>query len=425
MKPIISVKGIAKQYTLGSQLKAANSFREMILGVIASPFKNFRQLSGKDSSQQTFWALSNISFEVQPGEVVGVIGRNGAGKSTLLKILSRITTPTEGQIEYQGQMASLLEVGTGFHPELTGRENIYLNGAILGMGRQQITERLDDIVEFAEISKFLDTPVKRFSSGMYVRLAFSVAAHLNPDILIVDEVLAVGDQAFQQKCLGKLKDTGGDGRTVFFVSHNMTAVKSLCNRIIYLKDGKIEYDGSPDEAISRYLSVGKSGAAQWSDDTNKHDHLKKVSLSSNMNSDMSTEASTNLFQYSESIEVLIEFENTKRRAYRPAVRITDVFGNVLFTSWDKDSLAESDRKEVKKEVLVCSIPANLLKPAGYTLTAFAHVPDDNGNVKVEEVNFDITVSAEHCPIDLGRLGLIFPILEWQRHADAHKSNDKR
>jgi len=406
MKPIISVSGLAKQYVLGAQSKENASFREMLLGTIMSPFRNFKRLQGRDAGQQTFWALDDINFEVHPGEVVGVIGRNGAGKSTLLKILSRITSPTKGHIEYQGQMASLLEVGTGFHPELTGRENIYLNGAILGMSRQQIAERLDDIVEFAEISTFLDTPVKRFSSGMYVRLAFSVAAHLNPDILIIDEVLAVGDQEFQQKCLGKLKDTAGDGRTVFFVSHNMTAVKSLCSRIIYLKDGKIEYDGAPDEAIARYLSIDKSDAASWVDQGQKNRHLKKVSLSNGKGID------TNLFQYNESIFVSIELENNHNENYTPAVRVTDVFGNVLFTSWDKDSMGKN--KKGKLETLICNIPAKLLKPSRYTLTIFVHMLDKNGKIGFEEANFDITVSAENCPIDLGRLGLLFPTLEWKR-----------
>ena len=224
MKAAVSVNGVAKEYLLGSESISNQSFREMLLGALSSPFKKFKRLSGNDSQQERFWALRDISFEVERGEVVGIIGRNGAGKSTLLRVLSRITTPTQGEVRFRGRLASLLEVGTGFHPELTGRENIFLNGSILGMSRKEISARLDDIVEFAEIAKFLDTPVKRYSSGMYVRLAFSVAAHLDPDILVVDEVLAVGDLMFQQKCLGKLKDTSTDGRTVFFVSHNIAAV---------------------------------------------------------------------------------------------------------------------------------------------------------------------------------------------------------
>jgi lipopolysaccharide transport system ATP-binding protein len=207
--------------------------------------------TGRDSS---FWALSNVSFEVEPGEVVGIFGRNGAGKSTLLKILSRITEPTDGHIEVRGRMGSLLEVGTGFHPELSGRENIFLNGSLLGMRRTEINRKFDEIVAFSEIEKFLETPVKRYSSGMYVRLAFAVAAHLEPEILIVDEVLAVGDLAFQAKCLGKMHEVGKTGRTVLFVSHNMAAIKALCARGIYLSRGELAMDSGIDEAIDRYTA---------------------------------------------------------------------------------------------------------------------------------------------------------------------------
>ncbi len=405
MKPVISISDLAKQYVLGAQFKPQASFREMALNAIASPVRNFKRLRGSDSEQPTFWALKDINFSVQAGEVVGVIGRNGAGKSTLLKVLSRITSPTKGHIEYQGRLASLLEVGTGFHPELTGRENIYLNGAILGMSRNEINAQLDDIIEFAEIEKFLDTPVKRYSSGMYVRLAFSVAAHLSPDILVVDEVLAVGDQAFQQKCLGKLKDTAGDGRTVFFVSHNMTAVRNLCSRIIYLKDGQIEYDGDPDTAIAMYLSVDKSDSALWSDQDDQLEHLKQIRLFN------ASEINTNLFQYNENIDVSIELQNKKNGTITPAVRITDVFGNVLFTSWDKDFLG--DYTKASRQTLVCSIPAELLKPSNYILTVFVHSTNENGERIFEEANLDITISPEHCPIDSGRLGLLFPTLKWK------------
>ena len=208
---------------------------------------------------EEFWALKDVNFEIKRGEVVGIIGRNGAGKSTLLKVLSRITEPTTGRVEIRGRVASLLEVGTGFHPELTGRENIFLNGAILGMTQAEIKRKFDEIVAFAEVEKFLDTPVKRYSSGMYVRLAFAVAAHLEPEILIVDEVLAVGDAEFQKKCLGKMKDVAGDGRTVLFVSHNMAAVQSLCTRCIRLQGGSVTSTGSPSETISLHLSDGSTG----------------------------------------------------------------------------------------------------------------------------------------------------------------------
>jgi lipopolysaccharide transport system ATP-binding protein len=212
-------------------------------------------------TSEDFWALKDVSFEVKRGEVVGIIGRNGAGKSTLLKILSRITEPTEGRVRIKGRVASLLEVGTGFHPELSGRENIFLNGAILGMTKEEIKTKFDDIVAFAEIEKFLDTPVKRYSSGMYVRLAFAVAAHLEPEILLVDEVLAVGDSAFQKKCLGKMKSVAGEGRTVLFVSHNMAAIESLCDTCLLLNQGKKNSEGSSEEIIRRYMGLSNASCS--------------------------------------------------------------------------------------------------------------------------------------------------------------------
>ena len=252
MKPAISVEGISKEYLLGSEQIGQQSFREMIVGSLTTPFRKFKRLSGQDEEQERFWALKDVSFEVEQGEIVGVIGRNGAGKSTLLKILSRITTPTEGTIRYRGRLASLLEVGTGFHPELTGRENIYLNGAILGMSKSQVSSQLDKIVEFSNLRTYLDTPVKRYSSGMYVRLAFSVAAHLDPDILIIDEVLAVGDIGFQQRCLGKMKDVADDGRTVIVVSHNMSTISSLCESGIFLDQGVAQEKCDVEAAIQLY-----------------------------------------------------------------------------------------------------------------------------------------------------------------------------
>ena len=225
---------------------------------VRSPTSDLRPPTSVPASQEDFWALKDVSFEVKQGEVVGIIGRNGAGKSTLLKILSRITEPTTGRVEIDGRVASLLEVGTGFHPELTGRENIFLNGAILGMHRAEIKRKFDEIVAFAEVEKFLDTPVKRYSSGMYVRLAFAVAAHLEPEILIVDEVLAVGDAEFQKKCMGKMQDVASGGRTVLFVSHNMAAVQTLCGRGILLDQGRLILDGKSSEAVKHYLDVTPS-----------------------------------------------------------------------------------------------------------------------------------------------------------------------
>lgn len=246
-QPIIEVRGISKHYQLGAI--GATRLRDDVERV-------WDQITGRapKADEKEFWALRDVSFEVQPGEIVGIIGRNGAGKSTLLKILSRITNPSGGEVVMRGRVASLLEVGTGFHGDLTGRENIYLNGAILGMTKGEIRSKLDEIIAFAEIEKFIDTPVKRYSSGMYVRLAFAVAAHLEPEILIVDEVLAVGDQQFQQKCIGKMKSVSQNGRTVLFVSHSMDTVLKLCTQGIILSKGTTEFCGSPQEAAQRYFS---------------------------------------------------------------------------------------------------------------------------------------------------------------------------
>lgn len=261
---IIRVENLGKKYSIHHE----NHERYVALrDVMANAANRLKQqlTSAHQSypqSREDFWALQDISFEVRQGDRVGIIGRNGAGKSTLLKVLSRITEPTKGCIRLRGRVASLLEVGTGFHPELTGRENIFLNGAILGMCRQEIRQKFDEIVAFSEVEKFLDTPVKRYSSGMYVRLAFAVAAHLEPEILIVDEVLAVGDAQFQKKCLGKMKDVGKEGRTVIFVSHSMSAVQTLCSRGIVLGSGNVLLDGSSDEAIDLYLGTGSRLACE-------------------------------------------------------------------------------------------------------------------------------------------------------------------
>jgi ABC-type polysaccharide/polyol phosphate transport system ATPase subunit len=257
---IITARGLSKVYTLGRSTAGDGNFREALKRGITAPFRRLRELSGGRVADQEFWALRGVSFEVAEGEVVGLIGRNGAGKSTLLKILSRITEPTEGRVELRGRVGALLEVGTGFHPELSGRENIFLNGAILGMKRSEIVRQFDRIVDFAQIGRFLDTPVKRYSSGMYVRLAFAVAAHLEPEILIVDEVLAVGDAEFQRKCLGRMEELRTQkGRTVFLVSHNLEMIESLCTRCILLDEGRIVFDGKTSQALEQYRASGGRG----------------------------------------------------------------------------------------------------------------------------------------------------------------------
>ena len=250
MSPVISVENLSKKYIIGHQKQGHTNLRDVLTegakryaNKLIHPFATPQN----DPTHEEFWALKDVSFDIQQGDRVGIIGRNGAGKSTLLKILSRITEPTSGRVSIKGRVASLLEVGTGFHPELTGRENIFLNGAILGMSKAEIKKKFDEIVAFSEVEKFLDTPVKRYSSGMYVRLAFAVAAHLEPEILIVDEVLAVGDAQFQKKCLGKMQDAGTEGRTVLFVSHNMAAITKLCAKGIYLDRGLLHTAASASD----------------------------------------------------------------------------------------------------------------------------------------------------------------------------------
>ncbi len=257
----ITVQNLSKRYTIGRQTANGDGLRHAFDAMLRNPFAWLRERNrARRATREDFWALKDVSFEIKRGDAVAIIGRNGAGKSTLLKILSRITEPTEGRIDLHGRVASLLEVGTGFHQELTGRENIYLNGAILGMTHAEIRRKFDEIVAFSEIEKFLDTPVKRYSSGMYVRLAFAVAAHLEPEILIVDEVLAVGDANFQRKCLGKMEEVAHGGRTVLFVSHNMPAVQALCSQAIYLQAGSIRGAGDAEPIIGQYLA--ETGSAQ-------------------------------------------------------------------------------------------------------------------------------------------------------------------
>lgn len=251
MNPIIRVENLSKRYSIGEQQRSYTTLREHIVDAARAPFRTLRR--NEINEKSSFWALRDLSFEVMPGEVVGIVGRNGAGKSTLLKILSRITKPTNGRIELYGRIGSLLEVGTGFHPELTGRENIFLNGTILGMSHKEVAKKFDEIIDFAGIGEFLDTTVKHYSSGMYMRLAFAVAAHLETEILMVDEVLAVGDAEFQKKCLGKMNSVAKEGRTVIFVSHSMSAISQLCSKAILLKHGSIDYSGAVQPVVQKYL----------------------------------------------------------------------------------------------------------------------------------------------------------------------------
>src|SRR5688572_5161203 len=268
MTTAISVRNLGKQYKIGSaqQKFRYGMFRDVLVDTLMTPVRIYRALRGQGmrgtNGTATIWALNDVSFDLEEGKVLGIVGRNGAGKSTLLKILSRVTEPTTGTVSVRGRVGSLLEVGTGFHPELTGRENIYMNGAILGMRRTEIDSKFDEIVEFSEVTQYIDTPVKRYSSGMYLRLAFAVAAHLEPEILVVDEVLAVGDAEFQRKCLGKMGDVAQQGRTVLFVSHNMSAILRLTQEAIVLNKGRLLMRGPTQEAVDYYLSSGQSQAGE-------------------------------------------------------------------------------------------------------------------------------------------------------------------
>ena len=288
----VNIKNISKVYRIGLKDMGSETLAGSVLSTLRSPLKNFRKLRSLskidegENGQDLIWALKDVSLEVSTGEVIGIIGKNGAGKSTLLKIVSNITEPTSGRIEIFGRVASLLEVGTGFNPELTGRENVYLNGTILGMTKKEVDSKFDEIVTFSGVDKFIDTPVKRYSSGMKVRLAFAVAAHLEPEILIVDEVLAVGDAEFQKKCIGKMESITSEGRTILFVSHNMSAIKNLCTRAVLLKEGKVASIGSTEKVIDDYMNVYKSHIIDGAipedfprNDFNKgYAHFKKIQL---------------------------------------------------------------------------------------------------------------------------------------------------
>ena len=370
----IKVKNLSKRYRIGLEEEAHDSLVVAVINWLGRPIQNFRQLrqltqfeNGKDKSREDIiWALKDVSFKVKPGEVVGIIGRNGAGKSTLLKVLSKITYPTSGRVELQGRVSSLLEVGTGFHPELTGRENIYLNGTILGMTKKEIDRKFDDIIDFSGVSKFIDTPVKRYSSGMRVRLAFSVAAHLDPEILLVDEVLSVGDAAFQQKSLGKMEEVSQKGRTVLFVSHNMGAVRSLCSRAILLEGGNLVKDALPDTTINAYLhdnEVANVGRIRWP--KGNHPESKEVDLLGIDVLSESGEPKTTFF-IDEGILIKVHYRVKQEiKNFRLYLRLRTTLGETVFATYEDSSIFEG--RTVKKGFFsaTCEIPSNLLNDITY------------------------------------------------------------
>lgn len=388
MSSVISVQNLGKKYILNHQPQERYSTLRDVMGNAAKRFASklrhpFAE-QGVDSAHEEFWALKDVSFDIQQGDRVGIIGRNGAGKSTLLKILSRITEPTTGQIKIKGRIASLLEVGTGFHPELTGRENIFLNGAILGMSKTEIKKKFDEIVAFAEVEKFLDTPVKRYSSGMYVRLAFAVAAHLEPEVLIVDEVLAVGDAQFQSKCLGKMEEVGNQGRTVLFVSHNMAVINRLCPRCIYLDRGKVVSIGETSSVVGSYITAGFSNTTGEIIFTGGEDKDIRFISARTIAVDGRPKVS---FRSDENIHVVVTYQ-VKRQLSGVSLGINILTGEQTYLWGMADWEAYPQLLEKREPgVWTCEwvIPAHMLKPARYFIACGAanppvyyHYPDSFG-----------------------------------------------
>ncbi|MBT5758742.1 MAG: ATP-binding cassette domain-containing protein [Candidatus Marinimicrobia bacterium] len=380
----IKVENISKQYRIGLEEETKDTFVGAMGSILKSPFQNLKRINkltsfneNKNESNDIIWALKGISFEVKRGEVLGIIGANGAGKSTLLKILAQITHPTTGSVELNGKVASLLEVGTGFHPELTGRENIYLNGTILGMTKKEIDSKLVEIIDFSGVQKFIDTPVKRYSSGMRVRLAFSVAAHLEPEILLIDEVLAVGDAEFQKKCLGKMEEIATQGRTIIYVSHNMASILSLCTKCIFINDGKIRYSGEPEFAISNYLqnNVAQQSVSFYNNyklsDTSQEVELVEAELLLKDGS----RVKNNIVNQQIGVRIKYNLRN-KKNDIIPSINISGNSGNKLFTSFERDI----NQSMIKVGVIesIVWIPDNLFSNGQYSISITFFYPTIGG-----------------------------------------------
>ncbi|MEQ9552988.1 MAG: polysaccharide ABC transporter ATP-binding protein [Coleofasciculus sp. G3-WIS-01] len=419
---VIQVENLGKKYIIGHQQQERyTALRDVMANGAKSLGQRLLKPWGKRISNpayEEFWALKDVSFEVKQGDRIGIIGRNGAGKSTLLKILSRITEPTTGRIRIKGRVASLLEVGTGFHPELTGRENIYLNGAILGMSKAEIKRKFDEIVDFAGIEKFLDTPVKRYSSGMYVRLAFAVAAHLEPEILIVDEVLAVGDAQFQKKCLGKMEEVGQEGRTVLFVSHNMVAISTLCTNAILLNQGRKTFAGTPDEVCKNYLENAGSASAQWSSsivsDTSDNPtiYLKSVQVKDRVGCVRAD--FTNIEPII--IEVVVNINKLFPRL-KIGLELESEWGIKVFTIFHNDLDRNSEWYKLGKGLykFAVTIPACLLNSATYYVSPCAGEHQVKWLFKYEKlVKFNVNFQIFNTEFLVKkRPGVIAPILKWE------------
>jgi lipopolysaccharide transport system ATP-binding protein len=418
----IEVQNLSKRYIIGHQAVKGDGLRHAMENALRAPLTWMRPSYRRNgATREEFWALRDVNLEIRAGEVVGIIGRNGAGKSTLLKILSRITEPTQGRIHIRGRVASLLEVGTGFHPELTGRENIFLNGAILGMNRVEIKRKFDEIVAFSGVEKFIDTPVKRFSSGMYVRLAFAVAAHLEPEILVVDEVLAVGDAEFQKKCLEKMDDVGHSGRTILFVSHNMQAITRLCSRCILLENGKVRMDGHSHRVASAYLSsgFGTSAVREWTN-LSKAPGDDVVRLCAVR---VRTEAGelADSFDIRKPIGIELEYQVLQSgHVFHPHFGLINEDGVCLFVAQDVDPQWRGQDRPVGRYVSTGWIPGNLLAegPMSVWVTIMTLNPETTRADAQDSVLFRVVDCLEARDTARGDYprpipGVLRPMLRWE------------
>ena len=421
MSYAIQASHLGKQYRIGAAPERYNTLRDSLGGMLKAPIRRIRQgfMPSADEDPNTIWALRDISFTVEQGQVLGVIGRNGAGKSTLLKILSRVTEPSAGEVRIRGRVGSLLEVGTGFHPELTGRENIYLNGAILGMRRSEIERKFDEIVAFSGVEKFIDTPVKRYSSGMYLRLAFAVAAHLEPEILVVDEVLAVGDAEFQRKCLGKMSDVAQEGRTVLFVSHNMSAILRLTEEAIVLDRGRMVMRAPTAEAVDFYMSSGfnKTGERLWdpAEVPAAAQPFRPIALRVRDRRGAVVDTVRSVEPFTVEIEYALD---APIQGLRVGLYLMSMRGEMVFTSFDTDDPEKFERFTIRQPGRyrsVCTLPGDLLNEGRYALGINAsayrvkrYFQDENALV--------FTVDGTGAPGKQWpeqRMGLVRPRLDWE------------
>jgi lipopolysaccharide transport system ATP-binding protein len=425
---VIRAEGLSKRYRVGKKQRY-RTLREVVTQVFSAPFR--RQERDQSGGDDSIWAIRDLSFDISHGDVVGIIGRNGAGKSTLLKILSRITDPTSGRAEICGRVASLLEVGTGFHQELTGRENISLNGAILGMRKPEIAARFDEIVAFSEIEKFLDTPVKHYSSGMYVRLAFAIAAHLEPEILIVDEILAVGDLTFQKKCLGKMNDVSRGGRTVLFVSHNMAAVENLCKHGIVLDHGKLAFEGPLRNAVEFYFnSLGPICQADGHvfNLANAADRVSRVGkLLKQL--ELYTEGDRPVregIRIGEPLKIRIHFElPAATSSFNIGLGFNNIFGQRIFTAHSLFEAERSDKERVGPQTFVCDIPSFTLTPGSYTTRLWLDIGNTEADLIEDAARVDVLEADYYGTGKVPWNGAFVLAHRWYHDSDVIAADDAR